>query len=61
LPAEVTRDDRTVPVLATMALLAPVVGSPVQELMQDTLKGAVVALLTLVGAFAFFLAAAGPA
>lgn len=54
LPAEVTRDDRTVPVLATMALLAPVVGSPVQELMQDTLKGAVVALLTLVGAFAFF-------
>lgn len=54
LPPEVTRGDWTVALFAVMAFLAPVLGSPVPELMHDTLKATAVALLTLLAALGFF-------
>ncbi len=54
LPVEVTQGDRTVPLLAVMAFLAPAAGAPIQEWMQDSLKSTVVVLATLLAAFLFF-------
>jgi O-antigen ligase/tetratricopeptide (TPR) repeat protein len=45
--------DRAAPILAAMLFVAPVVGSPSEELLQDTLKSIVVALFTLGAALVF--------
>ena len=55
MPAEVERTDRTVAILALMAFLAPAVGAPHEELLQDTLKSMVVSFAALVAALLFFL------
>ena len=55
MPAEVERTDRTVAILALMAFLAPAVGAPYEELLQDTLKSMVVSFAALVAGLLFFL------
>jgi O-antigen ligase len=55
LPAEVTRGDWTVAIFSAMLFLAPAVGVPHEEMLQDTLKSIVVALGTLAAALLFFL------
>ena len=55
LPAEVTQGDRTVAILAFMIFLAPAVGAPYEELLQDTLKSMLVALAALAAGLLFFL------
>ena len=55
MPAEVERGDRTVAVLALMMFLAPAVGVPYEELLQDTLKSMVVSFAALAAGLLFFL------
>jgi O-antigen ligase len=50
LPAEVVRGDATVPLLALMMFLAPALGVPHEEMLQDTLKSIVVSFLALLAA-----------
>ncbi len=52
---EVQGGDRTVAILALMMFLAPAVGAPYQELLQDTLKSIVVSLAALTATLLFFL------
>jgi O-antigen ligase/Flp pilus assembly protein TadD len=54
LPAEVVRDDWTVPIFAMMMLLAPALGVPHEEMLQDTLKSAIVSFCALAAALLFF-------
>ena len=54
LPAEVVRDDWTVIILALMMFLAPAVGVPHEEMLQDTLKSIVVAFAALGAGLMFF-------
>jgi O-antigen ligase len=54
LPAEVTRDDWTVVLLALAVFLAPALGVPHEEMLQDTLKSIVVSFATLAAAVLFF-------
>lgn len=55
LPGDVVRGDATVPLLALMMLLAPALGVPHEEMLQDTLKSIVVSFLALIAALLFFL------
>ncbi len=55
LPAEVERGDRTVAILALMVFLAPAVGVPHEDLLQDTLKSMVVSFAALAAGLLFFL------
>jgi O-antigen ligase len=55
LQAEVERGDRTVAILALMMFLAPAVGVPYEELLQDTLKSMVVSFAALAAGLLFFL------
>lgn len=55
LPAELERGDRTVAILALMMFLAPAVGAPYEELLQDTLKSMVVSLAALTAGLLFFI------
>lgn len=50
LPAEWGAGDLTVPLLATMIFLAPAVGVPHEEMLQDTLKSMLVSFVALVAA-----------
>jgi O-antigen ligase len=54
LPAEPGRGDLTVPLLALMMFLAPALGVPNEEMLQDTLKSIVVSFAVLVAAFLLF-------
>lgn len=54
LPGDVVRGDATVPLLALMMFLAPALGVPHEEMLQDTLKSIVVSFLALVAALLFF-------
>ena len=54
-PAEVAHGDRTVAVLALMIFLAPALGAPYEELLQDTLKSMLVSFAALVAGLLFFL------
>jgi O-antigen ligase len=55
LPAEVVGGDWTVPLLALMMFMAPALGVPHEEMLQDTLKSAVVSFSALGAALLFFL------
>ncbi|HSV47067.1 MAG TPA: O-antigen ligase family protein [Ramlibacter sp.] len=54
LPAEVVRGDWSAPLFATMLFLAPALGVPHEEMLQDTLKSMVVSLVALVAGVLFF-------
>ena len=54
LPAEVGRGDWTVVLFASMMVFTPAMGVPHEEMLQDTLKSAIVAILALVAALLFF-------
>jgi O-antigen ligase len=54
LPAEITRNDWTVALLALVVFLTPSAGVPNEEMLQDTLKSSVVSLLALAAALLFF-------
>ncbi|MEP6825558.1 MAG: hypothetical protein ABI919_12160, partial [Ramlibacter sp.] len=54
LPAEVVRGDWTVVILAAMMFLAPAIGVPHEEMLQDTLKSIVVSFAALGAALLFF-------
>lgn len=54
LAAEVTRGDWTVPIFAVVMLLAPALGVPHEEMLQDTLKSVVVAFGALFAGLLFF-------
>lgn len=54
LPAEVGRDDWTVALLALAVFLAPALGVPNEEMLQDTLKSIVVSFAALAAALLFF-------
>lgn len=54
LPAEITRNDWTVALLALVVFLTPALGVPHEEMLQDTLKSTVVSLLALAAALLFF-------
>lgn len=54
LPAEITRDDWTVALLALAVFLAPALGVPYEEMLQDTLKSIVVSFAALGAALLFF-------
>lgn len=54
LPGEVLKGDWTVALLALMMFLAPALGVPNEEMLQDTLKSIVVSFAALVAALAFF-------
>ena len=54
LPVEVVRGDWTVIIMALMMLLAPAVGVPHEEMLQDTLKSIVVAFAALGAGLMFF-------
>jgi O-antigen ligase len=53
LPGEVQAAAATVPLLALMMFLAPALGVPNEEMLQDTLKSIIVSLLALVAALLF--------
>lgn len=55
LPAEVTAGDWTAALFALMMFLAPALGVPSEEMLQDTLKSIVVSMTALGAAFLFFL------
>ena len=55
LPGEVTAGDWTVPLLALMMFLAPALGVPHEEMLQDTLKSTVVSFLALGAALLLFM------
>jgi O-antigen ligase len=55
LPGEVVRDDWSVAILAVMMFLAPALGVPTEEMLQDTLKSIIVAMSALGAALLFFL------
>ena len=61
LPGEVTRDDWTVPIFALMMALAPAVGVPHEEMLQDTLKSIIVSTAALGAAMLFLLQVRGRA
>lgn len=61
LPGEVTRDDWTVPIFALMMALAPAVGVPHEEMLQDTLKSIIVGSSALGAAMLFLLQVRGRA
>ena len=54
LPAEIVRGDWTVAILALMMFLAPAVGVPHEEMLQDTLKSMVVSFSALGAGLMFF-------
>ena len=54
LPAEITRGDWTVALLALAVFLAPALGVPNEEMLQDTLKSIVVSFAALAAAVLFF-------
>jgi O-antigen ligase len=54
LPAEVTGEDWTVGLLALAVFLAPALGVPNEEMLQDTLKSIVVSFAALASAALFF-------
>ena len=54
LPVEVTRDDMTAALLALAVFLAPALGVPSEEMLQDTLKSMVVSFAALAAAVLFF-------
>lgn len=54
LPAEIESGDVTVALLALMIFLAPAIGSPYEELLQDTLKSMVVSLTAVSAGLLFF-------
>ena len=54
LPQAAGGHDFALPLLAAMAFLAPAVGVPHEEMLQDTLKSMLVAFATLVAALLFF-------
>ena len=54
LPVEIVRGDWTVIILAVMMFLAPAVGVPHEEMLQDTLKSIVVAFAALGAGLMFF-------
>jgi O-antigen ligase len=54
LPGEITRDDWTVALLAMAVFLAPALGVPHEEMLQDTLKSIVVSFAALSAALLFF-------
>ncbi len=54
LPGEVVRGDWTVLLFAIMMVLTPAMGVPHEEMLQDTLKSAIVSLMVLVAAVLFF-------
>lgn len=54
LPSEVQRGDWTVAIFAAMMVLAPAVGVPNEEMLQDTLKSIVVSFAALAAALLFF-------
>lgn len=54
LPAEVERGDWTVVILAFMMFLAPAIGVPNEEMLQDTLKSIVVSFAALSAGLLFF-------
>lgn len=54
LPGEVLKGDWTVAILALMMFLAPALGVPNEEMLQDTLKSIVVSFAALSAALAFF-------
>ena len=55
LPEEVTRGDHTVTILVLMVFLAPAVGVPYEEMLQDTLKSMLVSFAALAAGLQFFL------
>lgn len=59
LPPEVGTGDWTVPILALMMFLAPTLGVPHEQMLQDTLKSIVVSMCALGAALLFFLHARG--
>lgn len=61
LPAEPANDGWAAALLAIMLFLAPAVGVPGEEMLQDTLKSIVVAFSTLLAALLFLLAQRGQA
>ncbi|MGY8903942.1 MAG: O-antigen ligase family protein [Burkholderiales bacterium] len=54
LPTEVVRGDWTVLILSLMMFFAPALGVPHEEMLQDTLKSAVVSFAVLIAGLAFF-------
>lgn len=54
LPAEVVRGDWTVLILSLMMFFTPALGVPHEEMLQDTLKSAVVSFAVLIAGLAFF-------
>ncbi|MFC5499891.1 O-antigen ligase family protein [Caenimonas terrae] len=54
LPAEITGDDWTVAFLMLAVFLAPALGVPYEEMLQDTLKSIVVSFAALAAALMFF-------
>ncbi|MFM9880985.1 MAG: O-antigen ligase family protein [Burkholderiaceae bacterium] len=54
LPTEVVRGDWTVLILGLMMFFAPALGVPHEEMLQDTLKSAVVSFGALIAGLAFF-------
>ena len=54
LPTEVTKGDLTVGLLAAMMFLAPAIGMPTEDMLQDTLKSIVVAFFALGAALLLF-------
>lgn len=54
LPAEIVRGDWTVAIFAVMMFLAPAIGVPYQEMLQDTLKSIVVSFSALGSGLLFF-------
>ena len=55
LPEEVVRGDRTVAILVLMVFLAPAVGVPYEEMLQDSLKSMLVSFAALAAGLRFFL------
>jgi O-antigen ligase len=53
LPSEVSAGDKTVLLLAMMMFFAPALGVPNEEMLQDTLKSAVVSFFALIAAVLF--------
>lgn len=54
VPAEVERGDWTVAIFAFMVFLAPAIGVPNEEMLQDTLKSIVVAFAAVIAGLLFF-------
>ncbi|MGE4243044.1 O-antigen ligase family protein [Ramlibacter sp.] len=55
LPSEPVEGDWTVAILAAMMFIAPALGSPSEELLQDTLKSMIVSLTAIGAAVLFFV------